>query len=254
MKGWFSMEYKYTCSEYVVAFVDVLGASEKIKNDEEASLNLVHNSYDVAINYIENMFDKEWFAGRRPYVRIFSDNILIYCPVVNDDVKAAFVDVVLLCAMIQIQFLSKGELTRGGIAVGNFFSDEVMVWGQALIDAHTIESCISVFPRIVIHPTLEKRLQLSGFHSILKEDNDALYYVDYLALNFMLNNNDLYAVLNEAIQDVKKMIEQSSNNLKILQKLTWHKKYLTDKMGELIGLKDIQKIIEGKQIIEKGGF
>ena len=39
-----SMEQKYKVKEYVVAFIDVLGAKKKIQQDVNNSLNIVHET------------------------------------------------------------------------------------------------------------------------------------------------------------------------------------------------------------------
>ena len=38
-----------TTEEYMVAFIDILGASQKIKKDSTGSLNTVHRVYEKAL-------------------------------------------------------------------------------------------------------------------------------------------------------------------------------------------------------------
>ena len=40
---------KHKLEEYVVAFIDILGASKKIKDDSEKSLNIVHTVFENAL-------------------------------------------------------------------------------------------------------------------------------------------------------------------------------------------------------------
>ena len=43
------MEKEYKTSEHIVAFIDVLGASEKIKQNATESLNTVHFVYEESL-------------------------------------------------------------------------------------------------------------------------------------------------------------------------------------------------------------
>lgn len=237
-------ENKYKCSNYVVSFIDVLGAHKKILNFEEESLNVVHGSYEEAIKHMEMIYDKKWLERNRPKTRVFSDNIIIFAPVINDDINIAFIDVLILTSMIQTEFLSKGYLVRGGIACGTFFADDIMVWGKALISAYDIENKIAVFPRIVLDSSLEKKLEIQKYDKLLKKDTDGNWFVDYLSSKHGLDNNILFGIINNSCQMIDVMIREESNNVKVLQKLNWHKNYLRDKMDELIGLDKIVKILK----------
>lgn len=47
------MEQKYRTKSAVVAFIDVLGSSEAIKNNANESLNAIHIAYDETIIQFE---------------------------------------------------------------------------------------------------------------------------------------------------------------------------------------------------------
>ena len=49
-------EYKTT--EHIVAFIDILGATAKIKENVDESLNAVHKTYDLAIRSLEQLLTK----------------------------------------------------------------------------------------------------------------------------------------------------------------------------------------------------
>ena len=71
----------------------------------------------------------------------------------------------MISAIIQVQFLKHGLLTRGGIASGSYFVDDMMVWGTALVKAHSLENSIAVYPRIVVDPELIGDLDLANPNS-----------------------------------------------------------------------------------------
>lgn len=241
------MSDKLICTEHIVAFIDVLGTKEKISISEIDSLNIVHNSYDEAIKYMEMIFDKKWFENKRPKAKIFSDNIILYCPVFNNDYKIAFIDTLMLVAMIQTQFLDNGYLVRGGITTGSFFADDVMVWGNALVEAYKLESECATYPRIIIGSSIANKLNLCDFIPFIYQDDDKKFFVDYLSNVFGLNSEIRFSIVNKAWQSVENDIKQYSNNRKILDKLMWHKKYLTNVMDDLIGFDEIAKILNINQ-------
>lgn len=41
-------------------------------------------------------------------------------------------------------------LLRGGISIGQLFIDDVMVWGEALLNAYYLEDKVANYPRIII--------------------------------------------------------------------------------------------------------
>lgn len=230
------MSNKLVCTEHIVAFIDVLGTKEKILISETDSLNIVHNSYNEAIKYMEMIFNKDWFDNRRPKVKIFSDNIILYCPVLNNDYKIAFIDVLMLVGMIQTQFLNNGYLVRGGITAGSFFADDIMAWGSALVEAYKLESDCAIYPRIIISSSIENKLNLCNFITMISQDDDKKFFVDYMSSGFGLDDYVRFAILNKAYQNNENDIIRNINIEKVIKKLIWHKKYITKKMEELVGI------------------
>lgn len=238
------MSDKLTCTEHIVAFIDVLGTKQKILTSETDSLNVVHNSYTEAIKYMEMIFDKEWFENRRPKVRIFSDNILFYCPVLNDNYQIAFVDTLILIAMVQTQFLDNGYLVRGAITKGSFFADDVMVWGNALVDAYGLESSCALYPRIIIDDSIMNKLQQDKFKTFIIRDEDERFFVDYMSSGFGLDSTIRFSILNKAYQTNEKEIKESATDEGIIKKLNWQKEYIIKKIDELIGIDVISSFVK----------
>ena len=136
------MEYK--TKEYVVAFIDILGASKKIKNECDKSLNIVHQVYTNALQSCDKLYASEKILKLRPIVKIYSDNIVLAVPTDETNIFSAFLSIVILSGLIQQEFLQHKYLVRGGISIGDFFVDNVMILGNALLDAYYIESNISI--------------------------------------------------------------------------------------------------------------
>ena len=68
------MEQKYKTKSAVVAFIDVLGPSEAIRNNVNESLNAVHIAYDETIMQFKKYHSEHM---NEPKEDIFSDNIIL---------------------------------------------------------------------------------------------------------------------------------------------------------------------------------
>lgn len=155
------MKNEYQTEEYIVVFIDILGVTNKIYKDRDELLNVVHNAYDQTMKAIDKLFANEIAITLKPKVKNFSDNIAICILAKTKEKYKAFVAAALCSAYIQNQFLYSGYVLRGGIALGDCYIDETMVWEKALIDAYTAESSIAIYPRIVIYPETVGKLKLA---------------------------------------------------------------------------------------------
>ena len=222
------MEHKL--EEYVVAFIDVLGASKKIREDSEKSLNVVHTVYENALASCEKMYDNEAIKKLKPMVRIFSDNIVIAVPTKETDGFSAFNSIAILSGLIQHEFLRYRYLVRGGIAIGNFFADDTMLWGNALLDAYYVESNVSIYPRIVVHPETVGKLNLATNEKRqqwIKQDNDGLFFVDYMQKT-AFKDNYIHLLLYR-INECEILLAEATD-VKSKQKVLWHNTYLNSKL------------------------
>lgn len=227
------MKNKYKTTNSIVAFIDVLGSSEAIKNDADKSLQMMHDAYTEAVMLFQSLFeDNERVA---PEVKIFSDNIVVSVSREGESGHGAFCAIAMISAMIQVQFLKHGLLTRGAIASGSYFVDDMMVWGIALVKAHTLESSIAVYPRIVVDPELIADLDLANPNSKftktqewIEQDTDGIFMIDYL--NKYLRNKDVLILSLMSLADLKVVEYCSTNNVKVCQKWLWFLNYIQGKI------------------------
>lgn len=224
-------EKTYNTQECIVAFIDVLGASAAIQADADDSLHTIHSAYDASIKLFHDVFVEK---GIVPGVKIFSDNIVVAIPKVPGKEKAAFKAVVMLSAIIQVEFLKRGFLTRGGIASGSYFVDKVMVWGKAMLRGYQLESQVAFYPRVVIDPELVGELRLAfpkpddAIKAWLRQDKDKLFYVNYL--NPALKDTLLFILSN--FSQVEEQLAKHVDNPKVSQKWLWFSSYLLERMGD----------------------
>ena len=214
---------------YIVAFIDVLGATRMIQQDMDGSLNVIHEVYEKSLD-----FYKRVFSPRVKFdITIFSDNIVVAKKIYDKrNFEKLFQAVQIMAAVIQSNFLFHGVLARGGIAYGKYFRDDIMIWGDALVKAHFLEESVAIYPRIVIDPELVGNLHIfpdgpekSPFW--LKQDFDGILFIDYLQDKYIKNMGLLIA--QEFARYDDRLLE-AGNNTRVLQKLIWHVNYLKSKL------------------------
>ena len=215
-------------SEYVVAFIDVLGANEMIRKNVDDSLNIIHTVYEDSLKLFEKKKKKIHFE-----ISIFSDNIVIAKSITEDySAEKCLYFIQVLSAIVQVQFLTRGILVRGGIACGSFYKDNIMIWGTGLTRAYYLENTVAIYPRIVIDPDFNKHIRLDKesvliWPFFMKRDIDGLLFVDYLQEK-LIPDYDLFLWYEFAKHDDR--VKVNGSNISVLQKINWHNKYVLSKI------------------------
>lgn len=227
------MSEKYKTTESIVAFIDVLGSTDAIMRNADKSLRMMHNAYSEAIKLFQSLFDKS--KRIKPCVKIFSDNIVVSVSREGESGHGAFHAITMISAIIQVQFLKHGLLTRGGIASGSFFVDDMMVWGTALVKAHSLENSLALYPRIIVDPDLIGDLNLATSNCTfvrckewIEQDIDGFFMIDYL--NKYLLNKEIFIIQMMSIAEAKIIKYNEENKKKACQKWLWFTNYVKDKL------------------------
>ena len=214
----------------VVAFIDILGSKLFIESDK--GLDVIHKEYKRTLN---DFNDKYIAYGFEMGVRIFSDNILFFIkvpqykdPAINLKIKTLYImKLSTSIKLFQNALLIQNILVRGGITYGDFFVDDVMVWGKALIRAYKLESEIAIYPRIVLDPDVDidrSVFECSNMPAIshaLYKDDDGLEFINFA--------NDLksHGISTERIKlFIEKELEINKTNVLVFKKYEWIKNYL----------------------------
>ncbi len=216
--------YDRVTEEYIVAFVDILGITNKIRSaNSNDSLNLVHNLYSFFKQIIYEIAIPE---NQELKIKIFSDNILIARKLSSNDKKKRCKEIkCLLMAVSHFQNYcigdSVGYLVRGGITIGKLFIDDIMVFGEALVNAYNLESKIATYPRIVIDSkTMSEINQYDELKTYIQKDFDDMDFLNSLSIWKYCGK-----LLMDGFEKIKK--EASLNlNERILQNLNWHKNFI----------------------------
>ena len=181
----------------VVAFIDLLGFTEIVKNaclGSNSDFDRVRVSIR-AMSFGRFMINSGPFGGHdlltpEAQATVFSD-----CIVISDlnrpaEVGCLLSNVAWLCGMLLRDRIS----CRGGVATELTLHNEHVVCGMGLINAYTLEHGAAIYPRIVIQDDLLQHA--TGILAPrLKRDSDGLWFID--AFNELRMPEDLNAVMSE---------------------------------------------------------
>lgn len=218
--------------KHMVGYLDLLGARHYMKSDRDGEyLNTVYHCFEIA----EKIADAMYKTVDEPFnTKIFSDNIIVALPCTeinsssNNNPIIALNRITAIMGALQRNLLEHNILSRGSITYGDLFIDNLMVFGNALIQAYELENGVAVFPRVVFSKQAQEfdlKLELEGnvvSTNQLYKDHDGLFFLDYL--NFPHDEN-IQTLVTESMDWVVNQIAAESD-FRILQKLGWHKKYL----------------------------
>lgn len=140
----------------VVAFVDILGYQEMmLKAVSTAAAAQFLSTLRAALSgALQEMLDDErdgWdvLESDMYRVRVFTDNVVVGYPI-HDDAESELGRVFSMLGRLQLNLALLGFFLRGGIAVGEVFMDELVVYGSGLVDAYKGESTLAQDPRVVL--------------------------------------------------------------------------------------------------------
>lgn len=178
----------------IVAFLDILGFKNMINKkafDEirDIFLSIIpENQLMMALGRAAEDTDESLLRYNavlsETKVRIMSDSIVIAAPWGAPEALAVVIDI---CGVIQEQLynLDTPVFLRGGIAEGEFYLDENLIFGKGLVDAYIAQENYAVYPRIIISDDLivGKFISVDGQESLPK-DGDGYSYINTLERYF----------------------------------------------------------------------
>ena len=220
--------YDRQTSEYIVAYIDLLGVTSKIKDADaqNLSMNILHNLYTHTIGImkeiaIDGLRDVEF--------KIFSDNIIIAKKLSKtteerqNDIKC------LLMYAAHLQELAAsdaaGWMLRGGITIGQLYIDDIVVWGQALLKSYSLENNVAIYPRVIIDNDIVSQIKGTSNEEYLRKDFDNLYF-----LNYLHNCHFCGRFLEKGFEIMKKDIGTKINDEKMYQKFCWHMNFINSEL------------------------
>lgn len=221
-------------SQYIVAHLDFLGASEKMKSVEERD-KFLQQIYKIYYGIKRAMEDAPAHGKPQLDIRIFSDNILFAQKVqFGRPIFDEWQYVAHWAAVFQAFSLQHGLLVRGAITFGDFRIDDIFVYGEALAKAYEMESKRAIYPRIIIDHDFFKDTLFTGGIRAVKEntffkDTDGEWCVNFIGSIITDPENSL-TFLSELQTAISKMYAENQGDLRVRQKYYW----LINKFNELV--------------------
>lgn len=222
-------------SKYCVAYLDILGSKNLIDNDK-------NNEFLNYLNMICGDALLEVSSNKDIFIKIFSDNILL---AVNTECEAqirkerieALINRV---GNIQNEILRYGYLVRGAIVEGDFFHNDVIVYGKALVEAVTDEEQIAIYPRVIVQKDI---FELFPHYFIMDEDN-LVFLNQFIFSNTLEHISFKYQLLEmlnkKPSEDIQQKIMWSINYFN-----KWHKSQMVRNITKLeITDKEISNIMK----------
>lgn len=216
----------------VVAFIDILGFSEIVAANDKSQDNDIFNDLNNALNEalkksidIQKQLLKsvgemmgEDIVGKFKHKQ-FSDNIYFSFDYQDEsELDLAFFFVVSNSILYQRTMLSKGYYVRGGIAEGQNFVGENLIFSKALIKAYELESKWANYPRIIIDkPLIEKvKIHMSPLSVYLMVRLNRNIVKDWAEIVFI---NPFYSMINENPSTIISFNEMLVKNPAIVEKI-----------------------------------
>ena len=197
----------YKTSRHCVAYLDILGGKNKICADKDNTfLNTLNMVFQDAIEETNFLFRKETI-----FTKIFSDNILLAVEIEdnNNQTEEKISSLLNLTANVVLETLRHGFLMRGAITIGDFFQNDILVYGKALVDAVEMEEKTAIYPRVIATDEVQ---QIAPQY--FTESSDGLHTFNYLI--YAVEPGDSYTIKINLL----KMLEECPNK-KVEQKIRW---------------------------------
>ncbi|MFC1666008.1 hypothetical protein ACFL17_10380 [Pseudomonadota bacterium] len=238
--------YKSTPPELVksfVCYVDILGFSQLSKeaitsSNGDVFLRKIHLALTRAYDRVRKN-SNEWSNKQRFSIKIFTDNIVVGYPIkhfTSNLGESELGHIFSVFSDFQVGLALEGFLVRGGIAFGDHYMDDEIVFGDALLGAVNQDSAGGA-PKISLAPSAVKILQHHlGFYSdpqnspqsqYLLEDSDNSIFVNYLERAFIAfpDAGIFFEVFEKHKKTLIEGLKKYSGNPDVRAKYEWAARY-----------------------------
>ncbi|MDA3887063.1 MAG: hypothetical protein PF638_15865 [Candidatus Delongbacteria bacterium] len=257
---------KLVYEDRLVAFIDILGFKELVKQSEEDP-SKVESLYS-ALKFLKNWeIPEKWDLGllnmpedsqcinaenfgigNKTNTTTFSDSIFVSVKIDND-LKEVTSTLIANLAYMGAYLVKRGILFRGGLSLGKIIhKDNGIVFGQGLIDAWKLESNNAKYPRIILSDKLIKELnypiEAKGdrypYHYYIDRFEDGCVGFHQMIYYQVMGNSIGMSIetLTTSLDAIRKVIIEGLDNsfekIEVFEKYKW----LKEKYNQLIFSKD----------------
>lgn len=203
-----------------VAFLDILGFKNRIST---ASCDEIYHAF---VKMQTDEIKKIRWAEKdlnlpieQVKTQILSDSIVYY---IDQDIPNAF-GALLICCSYMIGVLAGQKqpiFFRGGIAKGDIFVEDNVIFGPAMVEAYSMESRMAVDPRIIILPELfkDEAKKCPEIKMLCYKDDDECYCVENILVK---TDREQKKKVLAHIQEVL----DTTRDVRVRQKYLYLKKY-----------------------------
>ncbi len=241
----------------IIAFVDILGFKERVKDAKKKSESqkvfsdfhrVLSTWYEQHVDLLE-LRSRTTFIGSKKYkykIRIFTDCILIGCPIRKNGRKHNFIegcdeflDILSTLYLFQLDMVNQGYFVRGAIAVDELYMDDVIIYGNGVTEAYDAESKQAKYPRIILTKSAEEMFveinkifanQKHGcendLNQYLNRDSDGLLFLNYLeSIKIGYSCDQFVESLEKHKQVLEEKLIEYQDKPHILEKYVWAANY-----------------------------
>lgn len=149
-----------TYQKRFVAFLDVLGFKELVKNSSQANRERIQSYFDAVNDVIAYLIQIPAKQGIGSIVISDSVILTVECPKNNDDAIYNLQQLCIAVGIFQQVMAEQGIWIRGAITCGDsYFSDNpVQIVGPAYVKAYLLEESLSIYPRVILDTAIINEL------------------------------------------------------------------------------------------------
>lgn len=199
----------YKTSNHIIAYLDILGATNMICNDD--SFDFLNHLNMFMEDAIEESGGGIFKHKEEIFIKIFSDNILLAIELKENDEQRNDKIAILfnIVANIYNEILRYGYLMRGAIVEGDFFHNDIIVYGKGLVEAVHLEEKEANVPRILVRT---KVAEPHSYYLMQDKDNELFLNIFHLCDTF----DDVAFKIN-----LLEMLKKHKNDERIKAKIMW---------------------------------
>lgn len=204
----------YKTSNHIIAYLDMLGAKQMICNDND--FNFLNHLNMFMEDVIEESGNGIFQHKEEIFIKIFSDNILLAIELKENDEQRDDKIAILFNTVANIynEILRYGYLMRGAIIEGEFFHNDIIVYGKGLVEAVYLEEKEANVPRILVKA---KVTEPNSYYYLMQDNDDELF----LNIFHLCNAFDDVAFKINLLE----MLKKHKSNERIKTKIMWMIKY-----------------------------
>lgn len=141
------MNKKIKYDDYYIAFLDILGFSNIVKEKDANYIHKIFTNVKMAKKLVPK--DRGGSIKEKTKFYFFSDSIVVAIP---SNEENAFASISSNCLLIQHALWSYGPPVwlRGAIVKGSLYCGKTEIFGPALVEAYKLEENLAKYPRIIM--------------------------------------------------------------------------------------------------------